>query len=166
MLYDLPYELEILDLLFGRLGLGYALVSGYRNNSEILVLEQKAAVDGNEGMLLLYGVVHVDLEYAEILLGPQKLKSIGSERRSHDNFEEDGLQELCNLEVDLTVECNDAAEDGGLVAFIYLLPCFYDILSGAASAGIHVLHADGERNIREVTDNVQGSVGILDIVVG
>ena len=72
---------------------------------------------------------------------------------------------LRHLEGHLTVEGDDAAENGGLVTLVGPLPCLGDVLSGTGAARIHVLETHSER-LLELAYDVQSGIGILDIVVG
>ena len=164
MLNDFPGELHIGELLRGRLQLGNALVSCDRLRVDVPVLNQHTAIHAH--ILLADGIVlgHIHLQHTEILLRAEKFERIRSERRSHDNLQENRLQHLCGLQVNLPVRSHDTAENTGLVGFIRLLPRLGNRLAGSAAARIHVLHADAERLIK-FAGNVQYRIGILYIVV-
>ena len=164
MLHDFPCEFHIGKLLHGRLQLGNTLICSHRLGIDIPVLNQHTAIHAH--ILLTDGIVlgHIHLQHTEILLRAEKFERIRSERRSHDNLQENRLQHLCGLQVNLPVRSHDAAENTGLVSLISLLPRLGNRLACSAAARIHVLHADTERLIKFAGD-VQCRIGILYIVV-
>ena len=93
------------------------------------------------------------------------LESLWSIRGSDDDFEEDGLHAQGHLGGKFPVHSDDAAVDADLVGLVCGLPGLLYGLSDCRAAGVHVLEGHAER-LAEVTDDVQGGVGVLDIVVG
>ena len=127
-------------------------------------LTEHAARHTDEHALVGVGFVGAERHQPDVLLGGKVVEGLLRERRSEDDFEENGLHRLGRRQVDFAVGSHDAAENRDAVGLVSAGPRLQGGLADAHAAGILVLHSHHRRAV-EFAKNLQCGIRILYVIV-
>ena len=164
VLHNSPAKIQLMHLFLGGLHFRHAHIRFQRLHLRVEMLCQQTTIHAHILHYRLVRLSHIHLHHAEVFLGGKNLHGLGSERRGDDDFQEDGFHAEGNLFRERTVDGHDAAVDAHLISLIGSLPCFLNGFAHSSTTRIHVLQRHAEGFI-EVAHHIQGSVGILYIIV-